>query len=336
MPAEHHAAVSSPRSFETDLRLSPAVAGITRRAEREAGTRDLAAALGERLPPSDAQAVLMDASRRRVANLRPARLLEYYRNNRFSRPSSLDPRALLRWDQIAFSEVPSDYSVLELAPLCPLGTVSSVTGLSQDWAVSTTRNTEVVSDPTNVLALEYAARRQGAGTSGSVKLAASHRAVRAQKFASVRALPHFRLFCLCSGGRDTGDLAVELGALREHTGFYLRALRRFLGPGIPLRLTFTDVGRVSHERRIETALLEPLRSEHTTVSIAWDPERDAGRNYYRQICFHVHARHPDGRDRELVDGGDVDWAEKLLNSGKERMVISGIGSEGLCRDFGSQ
>ena len=35
---------------------------------------------------------------------------------------------------------------------------------------------------------------------------------------------------------------------------------------------------------------------------------------------------------ELVDGGAVDWPQKLLSHNKERMVISGIGSERLCAD----
>lgn len=310
------------------------MARIPRRVEREARAGDLVAALGDRLPPSDAQSILMEACRLRVSSLRPARLLEYYRNNRFAAPSSVDPRTFHRWDQIALSELPVDYVALELSPVCPLGTVATVTGLSQDWAISTVRNTEVVSDSTNVLALEYARRRLAAGAPDIVKLAASHRVVRGQRFESSRALPHFRLFSLCSGGRDTGNLGVEFTALSEQVGFYLRALRRYLGPTVPLRVSFTETGQVSHRDRIESELLSRLRTDHPTIPLVWDAERKSGRGYYRQLCFHIHARHPDGRDRELVDGGDVDWAVKLLNSGKERLVISGLGTEGLCRDFG--
>jgi hypothetical protein len=38
-------------------------------------------------------------------------------------------------------------------------------------------------------------------------------------------------------------------------------------------------------------------------------------------------------EKELVDGGGVDWGAKLLNNGKERMVISGLGSERLAQLF---
>jgi hypothetical protein len=37
---------------------------------------------------------------------------------------------------------------------------------------------------------------------------------------------------------------------------------------------------------------------------------------------------------ELADGGAVDWTQKLLSDAKERLVISGIGSERVCGEFG--
>lgn len=321
------------RSVEPPRGEPPRASGIVRRIEKGAGVEDLAAVLGERLPPSDVQAVLLDACRRRASRLAAARLVEYYRENRFVRPSGVDPRDLLAWDLAAFAELPDGYAAVELSPVCPLGTVSGVTGLSQDWAVSTVRNTEVVSDPTNVLALEYATRRATVGRRDPVKLAASHRAVRGQRYGNAAARPHFRLFALCSGGRDTGNLGVELSAISEHASFYLRALRRFLGPEVPLRVSFTEVAAALPRGRVDRGLIDPLRSAFPTVEIGWDPERATGRAYYRRLCFHVHARHADGRERELADGGDVDWAAKLLANGKERLVISGLGTEGLCRDF---
>jgi hypothetical protein len=36
-----------------------------------------------------------------------------------------------------------------------------------------------------------------------------------------------------------------------------------------------------------------------------------------------------------VDGGAMDWTQRLLSNAKERLVISGIGSERLCSAFGS-
>jgi hypothetical protein len=48
------------------------------------------------------------------------------------------------------------------------------------------------------------------------------------------------------------------------------------------------------------------------------------------MCFKIFATPSTGREQELVDGGDVDWTQKLLNNAKERLVISGCGSERVC------
>jgi hypothetical protein len=64
-----------------------------------------------------------------------------------------------------------------------------------------------------------------------------------------------------------------------------------------------------------------------------DDERASGRDYYADVCFHVYATTPAGRELELVDGGAVDWTQKLLGNAKERCIISGIGSERLCAEF---
>ena len=51
------------------------------------------------------------------------------------------------------------------------------------------------------------------------------------------------------------------------------------------------------------------------------------------LCFHFYATTASGQPVELVDGGSVNWTQKLLSNAKERLVISGIGSESLCTVF---
>jgi hypothetical protein len=53
-------------------------------------------------------------------------------------------------------------------------------------------------------------------------------------------------------------------------------------------------------------------------------------SYYNSFTFQVSATTDDGRLFELVDGGTTNWTQKLLSSSKERLVISGIGSERVC------
>lgn len=80
-------------------------------------------------------------------------------------------------------------------------------------------------------------------------------------------------------------------------------------------------------------MLSPIQSEAGDVEFVADNERTRGRGYYLDLCFHIHATNASGQQLELVDGGSVDWTQKLLSNAKERLVISGIGSERLCREF---
>ena len=66
------------------------------------------------------------------------------------------------------------------------------------------------------------------------------------------------------------------------------------------------------------------------VECGLDPERQAGRGYYRAFCFHLHGRNAAGKEVQLADGGTVDWTQQLLSNAKECLVISGIGSERVC------
>lgn len=64
------------------------------------------------------------------------------------------------------------------------------------------------------------------------------------------------------------------------------------------------------------------------VACRLDPERTAGREYYRDVCFRISI---DTGDElvELGDGGSVDWTEVLLSDAKERLVIGGVSVDRL-------
>src|SRR2546422_3812190 len=182
---------------------SPDIAGRSRiieRIERDAGVPNLTDVLVDRLAPTDLQSLLLEVYRRRAKKRNPKELIKDHISNRFARPSTASPTRLLEWDHIAFSQLPKVFQPVELSPVCPLGTGSVLSPISQDWTVSTSRNTEIVADSTNVLAIECAVRRReqknfSTGQAASVHLAASHRLLRGQKI-SVRpgVLQHFRLF----------------------------------------------------------------------------------------------------------------------------------------------
>ena len=307
---------------------------VIRRIEQEAGIPGLASVLAQRLPASDLHSLLLEVYRRRAGDRSGANVLADYVSSRFVHPGRTDPRLLLQWDAAAFSALPDGFIPLELSPLSPLGTNSVVATVSQNKTVVTARNLEVVSDATNVLALECAVRRRALLSAAPhsaelVRLAASHRVVRPQFSGNATMLPHFRLFSLCSAGRDTGANSFEREGLAEHVRFYVKALSAFLGEAVPLRVSVTDLASDSPRDWWEAAVLAPLRYPLPRVEFGFDQSRTAGRGYYVGVCFHVFAVVA-GSAIELADGGDVNWTQKLLNNAKERLFISGIGSERVC------
>jgi hypothetical protein len=67
-----------------------------------------------------------------------------------------------------------------------------------------------------------------------------------------------------------------------------------------------------------------------------DHERAGGRGYYRDLCFKVNALMDgavdgtgDGTPEEIGDGGFTDWTAQLLADGKERLLITGYGTDRL-------
>ncbi len=308
---------------------------IIERIEREVGAPGLLALLADRLRPTDLQSLLLEVFRQRAGRKPPAAVLADYESDSLVRPSTTSPLRLLVWDQVAFALLPPDFVPVALSPVAPLGASSVPALVDQNRVLPTIRNNEVVSDSTNVLALQAALRRRALlkadpKSAESVHLAASHRLLRTQRFPGPNSFSHFAAFGLCSAGRDAGSLRFELATLVTHIGFYLRALDAFLGPGVPLRLALTDFHGDDRPALLESAIFAPVQAVFPRVACCFDAERSSGHNYYVDLCFHVYATGPDGEWLELADGGVVDWTQSLLNNAKERCVISGIGSERLC------
>ena len=311
---------------------------IIERIEREIGVPGLVILLAERLTPTDLQSVMLEVYRERAHRQQPASLLSDFETNRFVRPSTANPLHLLAWEQTAFSQLPDGFEPLVLSPVCPLGTNSAVALVDQNRVLSTIRNTEVVSDSTNVLALECALARKSLlrgnpKSKVAVHRAASHRLLRTQQYTDPNSIAHFSAFALCSAGQDQGNLQFELSTLALHIQFYLRALRAFLGVNLPLRAAVTDFGAVDRGTRLADQLFAPIQATFPDVACGMDDGRESGRDYYADLCFHIYAAAPSGEWLELADGGVVNWTQTLLSNAKERCVISGIGSERVCSAF---
>ncbi len=312
----------------------PAPGGLLERIGRAAGVGDLVAVLAERLAPTDLGSLLVEVARRRAAALTPAQVLQRHERDPAVRPSPVDPRAARAFEDLAFAVAAPPFEPVALAPVAPLGATSVLTGLSQDQAVATTRGTEVLSDATNVLALECAARRRAAGgrraQAPAVRLCAAHRMLRPQPVADPRLLPHFGLFALCTAGRGSRGWRAEAQAVREHLEVHVRLLLRAGELGLVARrprvaLTPLDDGPGGEE--VEAALAAPLREALPGADVVLDAARISGRGYYAELCFAVSVEGPRGERHTLVDGGLTRWAQLLLADRKERLVISGVGTE---------
>jgi hypothetical protein len=296
---------------------------------RQSGVPELVEILADRMAPTDLQSLMLEVYRRRTARISAADLLTGYGQNRFARPATLEPAALASFEQQVWSLLPPGYEALELSPLCPIGTNSVIATVDQNKVVSTGRNTEVVSDSTNVLALECAVRRRGLlrrrpSRFEPVRLAASQRQVRAQAFSGPLEWSHFRIVGLVAAGRDEGAFAFEAGAFREQIGYFI-ALLGAVRPEWPIDVAMTDLADRSETLR--HAVFEPLQAHFPHATFRMDPGRASGRGYYVDACYKLFVVDRSGTRFDLADGGCTTWTRQLLSDQKERLVIGGIGVE---------
>jgi len=313
---------------------------IIQRISREAGVDDLVDVLAERLSPSDLQSLLIEVYRRRSEALTPSDLLRQYQRDRFVQPAEASPIAQAEFDRLAYALLPPGFEAIELSPVAPLGSCAVVSPISQNLTLPTIRGTEVCADPTNMLALMGAQRRRTLQrdeprTTKRVKLGASHRVLRTQRAEGPGSFQHFRLFVLCTAGRDEGSFTFETETLVDQIDFYLRLLDGVSQLGYDVEDVRTLVTALDERRQedLKSRVLDPLSEKHPQVSFAFNPGRQSGRGYYTDVCFWIRARDRSGVDYLLIDGGFTTWTQQLLSNRKERLLTSGMGSERFCACF---
>ena len=280
-------------------------------------------ALETELAPTDLQTLLMAVARSRAQAVSPARVLRRWQEDRFVRPSTCDPRRLAPVEARLWELLPPSVAGVELSPLAPLGTCSALGPVDQHRMVSTVRGTEVLSDPTNALAIEAADRRLRQRDS-RVDVAACARVVRAQRFAPGWSA-HFPLFAMVSSARDTGSGRTEAQLLADHIEYWQRVLADWLPAGVP-RITVTVFDQPVLAERLHDTVLPALAGGPVTV--VEDPERTHGIGYYAGAAIGLRADFP-GETMDLGDGGLIDWTAKMLGDRKERAMASCISTERL-------
>lgn len=276
-------------------------------------------ALASGLPASRVWSMLMSVAEARAAQRTPASLLQQWRTDRFVQPCYVDQRTLNELDAHLLAACDA-FEALELSPVAPLGVCSAVALASQNKIVSTMRGTEVVSDPTNVLALECA-RRLRENSAAIVRLATSHRCVRAQAVPKVPGFAaHFRMFCLATGGHERPNREFTSDALIEHIRTHLAALDRlerhgYAFPGREIRILATEAN---------AALADRIASAFSARTVVREP---LTHDYYAGLRFMIHVRAPTDEPVPFIDGGAFDWLQRLTSNSKLVFVASAMGSQ---------
>ncbi len=293
-----------------------------RRVADALGAEDAAEILADRVSGADFTSFLLDVMRRRAERVTPADVMRQSGRDRFVEVGTVDARALHGTIATMIAAIPTAFEFVELAPVLPLGSHTALAPVHQHKVVSSVRSLEVAADPTVALAI-VAAQRRAAESTPTLHLGAVQRIVRAQPFGA-QGQQHFTVLALVSAGRDTGHLAFETAAIGDH----LRALATAVGAvtQAPVEIRLTDLRSDGR-----TGILDAARQAcgaTPNVAVVEDPDRVAGRGYYRDLCFKVIV-HPGPDEVEIGDGGFTDWTAQLLGNRKERLLTSGLGLDRL-------
>src|SRR5262245_37571487 len=202
---------------------------------------------------------------RQAAARSPADALAQYERDRFCAPAAVDQRTSVEVDAHLLAAA-ADFEAIELSPVAPLATCSSVAPTHQNRVLSALRSTEVVADPTNILALECASRLRTAPAGAAappVHLATTQRVIRAQPFPKLPGFAsHFRIFVLATGGIEAKDHSFTAAAFERHIRTMLAALDRLEHHGYAFGARRVDIlatpQRAALADRIAAALTAPV------------------------------------------------------------------------------
>jgi hypothetical protein len=275
--------------------------------------------LARELAGAELQSALLEVMRRRAQVRAPRDVLDQFRRDPFCAPALVDQRTSTAIEA-ELLDAAAGFEAIELSPLAPLGGTSAFALTDQNRVVSALRGTEVVSDPTNVLALQSALDLRGR-PNRAVHYATSHRVVRAQP-APKRAAhsQHFRLFVLTSAGLERKNHGFKFEAVIEQVRIVLAGLERLERHGYAFGA-----------RRIEV-LTTPDRSVvgERVASAAGLPASclPLDHAYYSGgLRFKIWLTTPQGVELPVIDGGCFDWVARLTANRRAVFVATGVGEQ---------
>ena len=281
------------------------------------------------LPKSDLNSLLLDIYRKQSDRITPANVLKLHETNRFSVPSEISPVEYHRFQsEILDIAQGLGISPVLLSPAAPFASCSAFGCVDQNNVVSATRGTEILGDPTNMLAIIIAdgLKRKEITNHSPIHYCTTARVLRAQPFPKVKGYySHFGLFCVVSSGKDVGSYSCEKELLLKHLQCYRKLVVEKYSAEFSViigkRRGYTD-GDGFFE-----FMAELIKSVLPSAHISYDFDSEDN-NYYKGISFKL-CMTMDGQTIEIGDGGFTDWITQMTGNNKERCLTSAIGVDRL-------
>lgn len=282
-----------------------------------------------KLSLSEINSLLMELFSHITDNTEPEDLLRNYSSNHFVKPSAIDPIDYHKLEIDILSEAKEEgVKPVILSPLALLGCCSSIATVNQNKIISALRGTEILSDPTNMLALYLSDGLKNGTihrTDNEIHICTTHRLTRVQAQYYPGQVPHFGLFCMVSSGKDTGSYNFERKAIKKHMGLY----KTFLETKFKGKLLLEIQHRAGYKdsngffERISDYIHEEFKDTQVVVT-----DKDLMNSYYQGVNIKIFLVQGE-QNLEIGDAGFVDWTQKLLSSKKERMFISAMALDRL-------
>jgi len=298
------------------------MANISKLIAEKKGYTKLLNELVENFSGSDLNSLLLELFKRRADKIGASQLPGYFEKSRYVTPSTVDAIDFNEFELKCLKLAKnSGFLPITLSPLTILGTCSAMGFVDQNNVMTSLRGTEVVADATNVLALLIADEYKKKKNVSITKYATAHRHVRTQTFSNPGFTPHFSIFCLATGGVDTGNYSFELTQLVDHVSAHLAILSsEFKNDKFLVKIYLKQENELLQQK-----IHECLGDIGDAVNVSIERESNPG-GYYQLVQFKFFLLR-NGKEINLSDGGFVDWTQKIIPNKKHRLIISGIGTE---------
>jgi hypothetical protein len=264
-------------------RDNPQRSSAIERISRQAGNADLLPYL-EKVPPKDLQTLLLELFARNAELVTPAEVMSRYEErNRYLGAGELDQRSLINFDSIFYSVVPDTYRGVEFSPTGPFGTNAALTQLSQDMVPTTIRNSEVVSDPTVMLALEAARSRKdllsvNKQDATRINLCTSSRVLRLQPFdPKFGYMQHFRVLAVTTAGHNDNFNRFLSESATEHISIFLNFIDGLNANGYSINDVVVYLSNIKIiENVVKSSHSDPTNIRRNTQTVGFDPLKELG------------------------------------------------------------